>query len=241
MFNALRSRASQLSEPCSRIAAMFTATRQMGSQSQKPPVVIQLKKPYPGLGTTGEYVRVRPGHARNHLVPQGVARLLDRIERKEWEKSQQGNVTGSSSQQERAEKSRRKAVIGKLPSVLERFDTWALVLFRDPKEDTQEVRDNREVTAQMISTMIEKQWNIKLVPEALDLPEPLATLGTHKVPVIIDPKHASGKHWITVHIIHKDTPKSEWPLTKPPKAKKEDSDSDYSDDDDFDDEFGGAY
>ena len=32
----------------------------------------------------GDYVEVRPGYARNYLIPQRVARLLDAKERKEW-------------------------------------------------------------------------------------------------------------------------------------------------------------
>ena len=39
---------------------------------------------YPGLGFEGDFAKVRPGYARNFLVPQGFARLLDHFERKAW-------------------------------------------------------------------------------------------------------------------------------------------------------------
>jgi ribosomal protein L9 len=47
------------------------------------------------MGMPGAFAEVRPGYARNYLIPQRIARLLDSKERKTW-RSQQGVRTQNS-------------------------------------------------------------------------------------------------------------------------------------------------
>lgn len=59
------------------------------SKAANKSLVVQLKHDYPGLGTAGDFAAVRPGFARNFLVPRGVGRLLDFKEKKAWLASQE--------------------------------------------------------------------------------------------------------------------------------------------------------
>jgi len=48
-----------------------------------------LKEDVPGLGRTGEVLKVKPGYARNYLIPQGIAIMADsrNIKKLEHEKN----------------------------------------------------------------------------------------------------------------------------------------------------------
>ena len=52
---------------------------------------IILKKPVQGLGGRNELIKVRPGYARNYLIPQGLAIMATTSARKDWEETSRQN------------------------------------------------------------------------------------------------------------------------------------------------------
>eukprot|EP00959_Pyramimonas_sp_CCMP1952_P174000 3635737-Pyramimonas_sp.AAC.1 len=153
------------------------------SQSQKQDVVIQLRAPYPGLGMPGDYVEVRPGFARNFLVPHRVARLLDSKERKAWRAQQDGM------QQETPTRSLERDVqltLQQLPKVVQRLTTQTLVLKQMTAKDNPQLL-TKPLTTEALSAAVKKQMKVVLAPESLLLGEPIRTLGEHSVPLYFDP------------------------------------------------------
>jgi hypothetical protein len=76
---------------------------------------------YPGLGTAGQLVEVRPGHARNFLVPRGLARLLNHFEGKEFK------AKHAVEQQEQRDAGKQAQQGDVLNQVLERLTTHTVV------------------------------------------------------------------------------------------------------------------
>jgi hypothetical protein len=76
---------------------------------------------YPGLGAAGQLVEVRPGFARNFLVPRGLARLLNHFQGKEFK------VKYAAEQQELRDAGKRAQQGDVMNQVLERLTTHTVV------------------------------------------------------------------------------------------------------------------
>ena len=76
---------------------------------------------YPGLGAAGQLVEVRPGFARNFLVPRGLARLLNHFQGKEFK------VKYAAEQQEQRDAGKRAQQGDVMNQVLERLTTHTVV------------------------------------------------------------------------------------------------------------------
>lgn len=196
------------------------------SKACKPNLVIQLKQTYPGLGFEGDFASVRPGFARNFLVPQGYARLLDHFERKTWlaTKEAEGEI-----QQMVTADATMKATLANLPRVLERLNTHTLIVRGLPGPSGLK----RPVTATDIVTQLAKQYKVTLSEESVELASPLNKFGEHLVPLYIDPEHSQAQNRLKVHVVDARTKKKDLPATKP-KPKDEE---DFAFDDDEEDYY----
>jgi len=216
MISAVRYRSHALG----RLQAISTVWVREMSQSNKQDVVIQLKKPFPGMGMPGAFAEVRPGYARNYLIPQRIARMLDSKERKTW-RSQQGvkvEETPSVSLERDFQ-----LTLQQLPKVTERLTVQTLVLKQMPSKGNPQLLA-KPITAESLVRAVHSQMNVVLSAESLLMAQPLLTLGEHAVPLYFDPVYVKGqgrsKMALKVHIVHSDTLSRDMPSTTPEKAKK---------------------
>eukprot|EP00240_Pyramimonas_obovata_P013128 CAMPEP_0118934224 /NCGR_PEP_ID=MMETSP1169-20130426/13706_1 /TAXON_ID=36882 /ORGANISM="Pyramimonas obovata, Strain CCMP722" /LENGTH=224 /DNA_ID=CAMNT_0006877101 /DNA_START=215 /DNA_END=886 /DNA_ORIENTATION=+ len=220
MFAALKSRAHTLRRCLSSSQGVSSVWVREMSQSNKQDVVIQLKKPFPGLGMPGDFVEVRPGYARNYLIPQRVARLLDSQERKAWRAQQEGTQEETPS---RSLERDFQLTLQQLPKVIQRLTVQTLVLKQMVAKDSPQVLA-KPLTPEQLAAAVEKQMKVVLAPESMLMGDPIRTLGEHVVPLYFDPLYVKGrgkvKMALKVHVVHADTPKEDMPSTTPVRAKK---------------------
>lgn len=133
-------------------------------------IQVVLQEDVDNLGRSGELVRVRPGYARNYLLPRGLASVATH-----------GNVARIEHDKRlalaRAEKLRAAAVgeAGKLQGVAVKISVAA----------GEEGRLYGSVTAQDVADALHAQHKIEVDRRKLKLPgdQPLKTTGTHEVSV----------------------------------------------------------
>ena len=130
-------------------------------------VEVILREDIPRLGEAGELVKVRPGFARNYLLPQGKAILATESGKKALEHHQR--VIAEKVVRERktleAEKSRIEAV--------------ALEITVQVGE---EGKLFGSVTASQIAELLEAK-GISVDRRKIELPEPIKEAGEHQVPL----------------------------------------------------------
>jgi large subunit ribosomal protein L9 len=130
-------------------------------------VEVILREDIPRLGEAGELVKVRPGFARNYLLPQGKAILATESSKKALEHHQR--VIADKVARERktleAEKSRIEAV------ALE-------IAVRVGEEG----KLFGSVTASQIAELLEAK-GISVDRRKIELPEPIKEAGEHQVPL----------------------------------------------------------
>jgi len=124
------------------------------------------------LGKAGELVRVKPGYARNYLLPQGLA-----YEATEGNKKRIAAETKARNTRLAAEKGDAQAFAGKLAGV-------TLTMKGKVGEGD---RLFGSVTAQDIADALAAQGH-SVDRRRIDLDHPLKTLGEHLVPVRLHPE-----------------------------------------------------
>ncbi|GIW45824.1 MAG: 50S ribosomal protein L9 [Candidatus Binatia bacterium] len=126
-----------------------------------------LRAEIPNLGRSGEIVKVRPGFARNYLIPRGLAVVADRRNRRLLEHEQRVAAA-------RFEREKRAS-----ETLAQKLTQMRLVV---------RVRAGEEgklfgsVTNLDIERLLAEQ-GIKVERRRIRLPEPIKTLGEHTVPV----------------------------------------------------------
>ena len=140
-----------------------------------------LKEDVQNLGQQGDVVDVKAGYARNYLMPQKLAILFTKQQKKSIEEAQ------------RVEERKLEREKGQLESILKQLEALSLSLKMQSEEDNKLFGS---VTKLDIVKLLEEN-GIAIDKKYVDLPSPIKTLGEHKVNIIFT-KELSGSFTLTV-------------------------------------------
>jgi len=140
-----------------------------------------LKEDVQNLGQQGDVVEVKPGFARNYLMPQKLAILFTKQQKKSIEEAQI------------VEKRKLEREKDQLKSVLKQVEDLNLSLKMQSEEDNKLFGS---VTKLDIVKLLEEN-GITIDKKYIDLSSPIKTLGEHKVDIIFT-KEMSGSFTLTV-------------------------------------------
>ena len=127
-----------------------------------------LKEDVQNLGQQGDVVEVKPGYARNYLMPQKLATLFTKQEKKSIEEAQI------------VEKRKLEREKDQLESVLKQVEDLNLSLKMQSEEDDKLFGS---VTKLDIVKLLEEN-GITIDKKYIDLSSPIKTLGEHKVNIV---------------------------------------------------------
>ena len=140
-----------------------------------------LKEDVQNLGQQGDVVDVKAGYARNYLMPQKLAILFTKQQKKSIEEAQ------------RVEERKLEREKGQLESILKQLEALSLSIKMQSEEDNKLFGS---VTKLDIVKLLEEN-GITIDKKYVDLPSPIKTLGEHKVNIIFT-KELSGSFTLTV-------------------------------------------
>ena len=140
-----------------------------------------LKEDVQNLGQQGDVVEVKPGYARNYLMPQKLAILFTKQQKKSIEEAQI------------VEKRKLEREKDQLESVLKQVEDLNLSLKMQSEEDNKLFGS---VTKLDIVKLLEEN-GITIDKKYIDLSSPIRTLGEHKVNIVFT-KEMSGSFTLTV-------------------------------------------
>ena len=140
-----------------------------------------LKEDVQNLGQQGDVVEVKSGYARNYLMPQKLAILFTKQQKKSIEEAQ------------RVEERKLEREKDQLESVLKQVEDLSLSLKMQSEEDSKLFGS---VTKLDIVKLLEEN-GITVDKKYVDLSSPIKTLGEHKVNIMFT-KEMSGSFTLTV-------------------------------------------
>ena len=140
-----------------------------------------LKEDVQNLGQQGDVVEVKPGYARNYLMPQKLAILFTKQQKKSIEEAQ------------RVEERKLEREKDQLESVLKQVEDLSLSLKMQSEEDSKLFGS---VTKLDIVKLLEEN-DITIDKKYVDLSSPIKTLGEHKVNIVFT-KEMSASFTLTV-------------------------------------------
>ena len=140
-----------------------------------------LKEDVQNLGQQGDVVEVKPGFARNYLMPQKLAILFTEQQKKSIEEAQI------------VEKRKLEREKDQLESVLKQVEDLNLSLKMQSEEDNKLFGS---VTKLDIVKLLEEN-GITIDKKYIDLSSPIKTLGEHKVNIVFT-KEISGSFTLAV-------------------------------------------
>jgi large subunit ribosomal protein L9 len=140
-----------------------------------------LKEDVQNLGQQGDVVEVKPGYARNYLMPQKLAILFTKQQKKSIEQAQI------------VEKRKLEREKNQLESVLKQVEDLNLSLKMQSEEDDKLFGS---VTKLDIVKLLEEN-GITIDKKYIDLSSPIKTLGEHKVNIVFT-KEMSGSFTLAV-------------------------------------------
>ena len=140
-----------------------------------------LKEDVQNLGQQGDVVEVKPGYARNYLMPQKLAILFTKQQKKNIEEAQI------------VEKRKLEREKDQLESVLKQVEDLNLSLKMQSEEDDKLFGS---VTKLDIVKLLEEN-GITIDKKYIDLSSPIKTLGEHKVNIVFT-KEMSGSFTLAV-------------------------------------------
>ena len=140
-----------------------------------------LKEDVQNLGQQGDVVEVKPGYARNYLMPQKLAILFTKQQKKSIEEAQ------------RVEERKLEREKDQLKSVLKQVEDLSLSLKMQSEEDSKLFGS---VTKLDIVKLLEEN-GITIDKKYVDLSSPIKTLGEHKVNIVFT-KEMSASFTLTV-------------------------------------------
>ena len=140
-----------------------------------------LKEDVQNLGQQGDVVEVKPGYARNYLMPQKLAILFTKQQKKSIEEAQ------------RVEERKLEREKDQLESVLKQVEDLNLSLKMQSEEDSKLFGS---VTKLDIVKLLEES-GITIDKKYVDLSSPIKTLGEHKVNIMFT-KEMSASFTLTV-------------------------------------------
>jgi len=127
-----------------------------------------LQKDVKGLGKKGEVVNASDGHARNYLIPRGLAK-----------KASEGNIHNLK-QKKKAKKRRRER---ELEEAKEKAESLEGEMFTFKVKAGENGRLFGSVTTNDIADKIEQETGQKIDKRKIDLNDNIRTLGTKKVSI----------------------------------------------------------
>ena len=127
-----------------------------------------LKEDVRNLGKQGDVVEVKAGYARNYLMPQKLAILFTKQQKKSIEEAQ------------RVEERKLEREKDQLESVLKQVEDLSLSLKMQSEEDSKLFGS---VTKLDIVKLLEEN-GITIDKKYIDLSSPIKTLGEHKVNIV---------------------------------------------------------
>ena len=140
-----------------------------------------LKEDVQNLGQQGDVVEVKPGYARNYLMPQKLAILFTKQQKKNIEEAQI------------VEKRKLEREKDQLESVLKQVEDLNLSLKMQSEEDNKLFGS---VTKLDIVKLLEEN-GITIDKKYIDLTSPIKTLGEHEVSIVFT-KEMSGSFTLAV-------------------------------------------
>ena len=140
-----------------------------------------LKEDVQNLGQQGDVVEVKPGYARNYLMPQKLAILFTKQQKKSIEEAQ------------RVEERKLEREKDQLESVLKQVEDLSISLKMQSEEDSKLFGS---VTKLDIVKLLEEN-GITIDKKYVDLSSPIKTLGEHKVNIVFT-KEMSASFTLTV-------------------------------------------
>ena len=140
-----------------------------------------LKEDVHNLGQQGDVVEVKSGYARNYLMPQKLAILFTKQQKKSNEEAQ------------RVEERKLEREKDQLESVLKQVEDLSLSLKMQSEEDSKLFGS---VTKLDIVKLLEEN-GITIDKKYVDLSSPIKTLGEHKVNIVFT-KEMSASFTLTV-------------------------------------------
>ncbi len=140
-----------------------------------------LKEDVQNLGQQGDVVEVKSGYARNYLMPQKLAILFTRQQKKSIEEAQ------------RVEERKLEREKDQLESVLKQVEDLSLSLKMQSEEDSKLFGS---VTKLDIVKLLEEN-GVTIDKKYVDLSSPIKTLGEHKVNIMFT-KEMSASFTLTV-------------------------------------------
>ena len=140
-----------------------------------------LKEDVQNLGQQGDVVEVKPGYARNYLMPQKLAILFTKQQKKSIEEAQI------------VEKRKLEREKDQLESILKQVEDLNLSLKMQSEEDNKLFGS---VTKLDIVKLLEEN-GITIDKKYIDLSSPIKTLGEHKVNIVFT-KDMSGSFTLAV-------------------------------------------
>ena len=140
-----------------------------------------LKEDVQNLGQQGDVVEVKSGYARNYLMPQKLAILFTKQQKKSIEEAQ------------RVEERKLEREKDQLESVLKQVEELSLSLKMQSEEDSKLFGS---VTKLDVVKLLEEN-GITIDKKYVDLSSPIKTLGEHKVNIVFT-KEMSASFTLTV-------------------------------------------
>ena len=140
-----------------------------------------LKEDVQNLGQQGDVVEVKSGYARNYLMPQKLAILFTKQQKKSIEEAQ------------RVEERKLEREKDQLESVLKQVEDLSLSLKMQSEEDSKLFGS---VTKLDIVKLLEEN-GITIDKKYVDLSSPIKTLGEHKVNIVFT-KEMSASFTLTI-------------------------------------------
>ena len=140
-----------------------------------------LKEDVQNLGQQGDVVEVKPGYARNYLMPQKLAILFTKQQKNSIEEAQ------------RVEERKLEREKDQIESVLKQVEDLSLSLKMQSEEDSKLFGS---VTKLNIVKLLEEN-DITIDKKYVDLSSPIKTLGEHKVNIVFT-KEMSASFTLTV-------------------------------------------
>lgn len=135
-------------------------------------IEVILREDVKSLGKAGELVRVKPGYARNFLLPQGLA--FEATEGNKKRIAAETRARGTRDQAERAEAERFAAILGALTLTL-------------AGKAGEEGKLFGSITAQDVADALAAQGH-QVDRRRIELEHPIKTLGHHTVEVRLHPE-----------------------------------------------------
>ena len=161
-----------------------------------------LEKDVKNLGKAGDQVSVKPGYARNWLLPQKLAISLNENRLKEWKHKQYIIEV------------RKKKAGEERDKILARLENIHLVFEKEARPQGQLFGS---LSAGEISKALEEKHKL-LVDKRDILSEPLKTTGKHKVKIALDSTRESFLSLTIKAIVKKESPQKEEPASSEKKT-----------------------